>query len=70
VTILDPELSWTFDARKSKSRSRNTPFDGWTLRGSAVATIVAGRIVYKHPELKQITERNESHKREAIEIKR
>jgi dihydroorotase len=46
VTILDPDLEWTFDASRSKSKSRNTPFDGWTFRGAAVATIVAGRIVY------------------------
>lgn len=69
VTILDPELSWTFDAKQSKSKSRNTPFDGLTLRGAPVATIVAGRVVYKHPELKQITEQKEAGKREAIEIK-
>jgi dihydroorotase len=70
VTILDPDLSWTFDARQSKSRSRNTPFDGWTLHGAPVATIVAGRVVYEHPELKQIRERNEANNREAIEVKR
>lgn len=69
VTILDPDLSWTFDAKKSSSRSRNTPFDGWRLRGAAVATIVAGRIVYQRPELKQIRERNGANKREEIEIK-
>lgn len=51
VTILDPDLSWTFDAASSKSKSRNTPFDGWTLRGGAVATVVGGRVVYRR-ELK------------------
>jgi dihydroorotase len=50
VTVLDPELRWTFDASRSKSKSRNTPFDGWTLRGAAVATIVAGRVVYRREE--------------------
>ncbi|OLE51647.1 MAG: dihydroorotase [Acidobacteria bacterium 13_1_20CM_3_53_8] len=50
VTILDPELRWTFDVSSSKSRSRNTPFDGWTMRGAAVATIVSGRVLFKHPE--------------------
>jgi dihydroorotase len=50
VTILDPELRWTFEAARSKSKSRNTPFDGWTMRGAAVVTIVAGRIVYRHPQ--------------------
>ncbi|MDT5294150.1 MAG: dihydroorotase [Acidobacteriota bacterium] len=47
VTVLNPELRWTFDAARSKSKSRNTPFDGWTLQGAAVATIVAGRVLYR-----------------------
>ena len=50
VTILDPDLRWTFDASRSKSKSRNTPFDGWALRGVAVATVVAGRVVYRREE--------------------
>jgi len=47
VTVLDPDLSWTFDAARSKSKSRNTPFDSWALRGAPVATVVAGRVVYR-----------------------
>ena len=50
VTVLDPDLEWTFDAAKSKSKSRNTPFDGWRLRGAPVATFVAGRLVYQRAE--------------------
>jgi dihydroorotase len=50
VTILDPEMNWTFDVAKSKSRSRNTPFNGWTMRGGVVATIVAGKILYRFEE--------------------
>ena len=46
VTILDPDRRWTFDASRSKSKSRNTPFDGQTFHGAAVATIVGGRLVY------------------------
>ncbi len=46
VTVLDPGLRWTFDASRSKSKSRNTPFDGYTFQGAAVAAIVAGRVVY------------------------
>jgi len=48
LTILDPELTWTFDASQSKSKSRNTPFDGYKFRGAAVATIVGGRVVHLH----------------------
>jgi dihydroorotase len=47
VTILDPELNWKFDATRSRSKSRNTPFDGWSFQGAAVATIVAGRVVFR-----------------------
>jgi dihydroorotase len=56
VTILDPAFQWTFDASRSKSKSRNTPFDGRTMTGAAVATIVAGRVVYLHPDFTRITE--------------
>ena len=47
VTIFDAKKRWTFEAAKSRSISRNTPFDGWQLTGKVVATIVAGRIVYR-----------------------
>lgn len=47
VTIFDPKKKWTFDATKSLSQSRNTPFDGYQLTGKVMATIVAGRIVYR-----------------------
>ena len=47
VTVLDPGHEWVFDASGSASKSRNTPFDGWKMRGAAVATIVGGRIVYR-----------------------
>jgi dihydroorotase len=47
VTIFDPTKRWTFEARKSRSLSHNTPFDGWQLTGKVVATIVGGKIVYR-----------------------
>ncbi|HEY9285544.1 MAG TPA: dihydroorotase [Pyrinomonadaceae bacterium] len=50
VTVLDPGLEWTFDAARSRSKSRNTPFDNWTLRGAPVATFVAGRLLYRRAE--------------------
>ncbi len=46
VTIFDPKKKWTFDAAKSLSKSKNTPFDGWQLTGKVMATIVGGKIVY------------------------
>jgi len=48
VTIIDPDMAWTIDAREFSSKSRNCPFDGWPVRGRAVATIVAGRVVSQH----------------------
>jgi len=56
ITILDPSCEWTFDVSASKSRSRNTPFDGRTMTGAAVATIVAGRVVYLNPNYTRITD--------------
>jgi len=50
VTILDTDLKWTFEAARSKSRSRNTPFDGYELHGAPVATVVAGRVVFRREE--------------------
>jgi len=47
VTVFDPKKKWTFDAAKSHSRSRNTPFEGAQLTGKVVATIVDGKIVYR-----------------------
>jgi dihydroorotase len=47
VTIFDPKKRWTFEAANSRSKSRNTPFDGWQLTGKVVATIVGGQIVHR-----------------------
>ena len=60
VTILDPDLRWTFEAARSKSKSRNTPFDGLTMRGAAVVSIVGGRILYRHPEFERICAEKQS----------
>jgi dihydroorotase len=47
LTIFSPDHAWTFHAADSASKSRNTPFDGRSFRGAPVATIVAGRVVYR-----------------------
>jgi dihydroorotase len=44
VTVIDPKTRWTIDKSASKSKSRNTPFDGWNVTGRAVATIVGGDV--------------------------
>jgi dihydroorotase len=46
VTLVVPDLEVIVDAASFRSKGRNTPFDGWRLRGGVGATIVGGRIVY------------------------
>jgi len=49
VAILDPSQPWEVDPTKFRSKSRNTPFGGWKVKGRVVATIVGGRVVYEAP---------------------
>ena len=49
ITILAPELQVTVDRATLRSKSKNTPFHGWTFRGGVAATIVGGRAVYTNP---------------------
>src|SRR6188508_2071043 len=46
ITILAPDLPVRIEAARLRSRSKNTPFDGWELRGGVAATIVGGRTVF------------------------
>jgi dihydroorotase len=46
AVIFDPEAEWIFRAAESKSRSKNTPFDGSTMRGRVRWTVCEGRVVY------------------------
>ncbi|MDG2241822.1 MAG: dihydroorotase [Longimicrobiales bacterium] len=47
VSVLDLSAEWTVDASSFVSKSRNTPFDGWALKGGPAYTIVGGRIVWE-----------------------
>jgi len=47
VTLIDPDLEWTVRVDKFESASRNSPFDGWKLKGRAVRTIVGGKTTWK-----------------------
>ena len=47
MTLIDPELEWIVRLDQFESASRNSPFNGWKLRGRAVRTIVAGKTVWK-----------------------
>jgi dihydroorotase len=47
LTLLDPAAEWTIDPARFQSRSRNTPFGGWTVTGKPWKTIVGGRIAWE-----------------------
>jgi dihydroorotase len=46
ITLIDPNLKWTVDVNQFQSASRNSPFNGWKLKGRAVRTIVSGKTVW------------------------
>jgi dihydroorotase len=46
VTLIDPNLEWTIDVNQFRSKSRNSPFHGWRVRGRAVAVLVAGQLKF------------------------
>ena len=47
ITLIDPDVEYEVNADDFQSLSRNTPFDGWQLKGRPVLTIVGGRVVYE-----------------------
>ncbi|WP_029918490.1 dihydroorotase [Pelobacter seleniigenes] len=46
ITVIDPDLEWTVAPEKFYSKGRNTPFGGMSVRGAALKTILAGRVVF------------------------
>ena len=46
ITLIDSERVWTVKPENFQSRSRNTPFAGWEMRGKAVLTVAGGKIIY------------------------
>ncbi len=51
ITVLDLEKEWVIDVAKFQSKSRNCPFDGWKVNGSALITMVGGTIVMRDGKL-------------------
>jgi dihydroorotase len=47
VTVFDPEAEWVVDPQRFLSKSRNTPFAGWTLKGKPRYTVVGGAAVWE-----------------------
>lgn len=54
ITIIDPELSWTYRNADSRSKSHNSPFDGRQFVGAAIVTLVGGKIVFDRKAQQQI----------------
>lgn len=51
IVIVDPKAEWRVDAKEFASKSRNTPFQGWKLKGKVLYTIVGGKVVVKNGKL-------------------
>jgi dihydroorotase len=47
LTLFSVDHAWTYNTKESPSKSRNSPFDGRTFKGAAMATIVAGHVVFR-----------------------
>ena len=49
AVVFDPKAEWTYRATESKSKAKNTPFDGWAMQGKVRWTVSEGRIAYASP---------------------
>lgn len=49
VVVFDPRAEWTYRATASRSKAKNTPFDGWAMRGRVRWTISEGKIAFAGP---------------------
>ncbi|MBN1130159.1 MAG: amidohydrolase family protein, partial [Chitinispirillaceae bacterium] len=50
ITIIDPRATWKVDSRTFFSKSRNTPFEGFALKGRAAMTILDGRVAFEQED--------------------
>lgn len=46
LTLIDLDSDWTIDSQKFYSKSKNSPFDGFKVKGKAIMTVVSGKVVY------------------------
>jgi dihydroorotase len=53
LVVVDPKAQWTVDAKAFFSKGRNTPFQGQTLTGKVVSTVIGGRVVFQEGKLKE-----------------
>ncbi|CAG0929134.1 partial Dihydroorotase, partial [Planctomycetaceae bacterium] len=47
ITVIDPNATWMVEADKLASKSKNSPFLGWEMKGAAAFTIVSGKVAFK-----------------------
>jgi dihydroorotase len=47
VTVINPDIAWTIDAKQFRSKSRNSAFDGWDVTGRAESVVVSGEVRYR-----------------------
>jgi dihydroorotase len=52
IIVFDHDFEWIYTEDKIKSKSKNTPFLNWKLKGKVLLTISRGKIVYQEPEFK------------------
>lgn len=50
VVVFDPNEKWVFEAAASKSKAKNTPFDGWSMQGKVHTTVSEGKIVFRNED--------------------
>ena len=50
LVIVDPDRTFRVDARSFRSKARNCPFDGWSVRGRTLLTMVGGKVVHEETE--------------------
>jgi dihydroorotase len=53
LIVVDPERTWTVEARALKSKSKNSPFLGWTMQGQVERTYLEGRLVHSIPPARE-----------------
>jgi dihydroorotase len=54
ITVVDPELEWTVDPAQFRSKSRNSPFKGQSLKGKAVMTFANGRCLFQESAIAKV----------------
>ena len=53
ITVIDPDREWSYEKEDIRSKSQNSPFIGWKLKGAATDVIVGGRAVMKDGKIKK-----------------